>query len=162
MTTTSSDLNRVEAELARAEAKAAQIRERAESERRAAEQRRANAHEQADRQILAAFDPEALDAEYREAEARLRDAFLADPVWRAYVDYQLAGQRRAMGESEAAGAAARLGVDRAPRTVTAPWEPSFNYIAELIANEAGRLALDERVQREQAWHDAGQAAADGA
>lgn len=146
-----------QADRARQEYEAAQAQ--AEAAAAKAEQRREAAHAEHDRARLDAYDDEALMADVRAAEQRLRAAVLADPVWRALLDLHAAGIRRAYRHTEATGDVARLGLERRIQPVYAPAAPTIETVLQVVENEAGQLAWDEQAEREAARLAAGDKAA---
>lgn len=155
-TTTLADLA-AEAERVRQEYQAAA--DAAEAAAAKAEQRRTEALAQHDRARLDAYDDEALAADVRAAEQKLRAAILADPVYRALIDLHAAGIRRSYRHSEASGDVSRLGIERTLPMVGAPAQPSFELVLRTIASEASAQAADEQDERDAARIAAGDKAA---
>lgn len=140
--------SKVEAEAAAAAAKAEQAREKARAAAAEREARRADRLAQYRRQQLDDFDPSVFEDDLLAAQEALREAVLADPVARAYVDLVVAAARRYQAGTAAKSAAVALGDDRQHEIV--PGSPPVGggglptQLARIIDAEASRLAEDQR------------------
>lgn len=149
-----------------AEAQAALDARRATAEAAAAkaEERRAAAHRKFDEALLAEYDDAALTQVVRDAEQRLSDALLADPVWSAVVAVNQARVGRYLKSNAAKSAAANLKRQVDGLTNTAVPVGMAIELAELhriAEREGARLADEEIGATEQARVGAGEAAARG-
>ena len=140
--------------VAEARAAARELRDRRE-------ERRAQAQKRHDEETLAAWsrDRNALDKAVDEARENLRQAVLANPMFKAYGDLILAAHRRTLRSAEASGVSARrTGRSWVPEPM--PMPPDFDMLVTIVEQDATDRGRAEQQEREQRRVDAGNAAAD--
>ncbi len=143
-TITPTTLADLEAEQLRLTEEAARIRAAADQARAAeAAKREADLDEQA-RRTVKDHDPAALDAVVTDAEQRLRKAVLDDPVYAAAINLYAARISRYEQDLATNSAAARLN-EASPAGMPRVGALDLpEYVANLIAREAGNRAEDAR------------------
>lgn len=112
-----------------------------------------------DQKQLADFDDDALAARVKQAQAKVREALLADPIMQALVDLYAAEVTRSHRHAEAVGHAARLGDPRQLSPAPIAGDPSWAELLRTVTAEGARLAADEQDARDQARTEAGDKAA---
>jgi hypothetical protein len=151
-------LDELHAKAERAHAALLKAQEEARKAQEAADARRAAGLAAYDRNRLASYDEQEQQRQIADAEQRVKEAVLADPVWSAMVDLHAARVRAYTRSTEAYGDAARLGVT-APPTSAVAHEPGFDYIVGIITEQAATRTADEQEQRDLARRKAGDKAA---
>lgn len=139
---------------------------RAAYEKAQAQQAEALAAEQAridaaradhDRTTLTEYDDTELVAAVTDAENRLRDAVLADPIWQAVIDVHAARITRYYRHSEAQQAASRLDATiEGSAIVPTPTAPTFDTLLAIASDAASRIAHEQQDTRDAAREAAGQ------
>ncbi len=137
-------LAELEAEQLRLTEEAARMRAAADQARAAeAAKREVDLDEQA-RRTVKDYDHAALDAVLTDAEQRLRKAVLEDPIYAAAIDLYAARITRYEQEITTNAAAARINVASPAGTPRVGSLDLHEYVATLIAREAGNRAEDAR------------------
>ncbi len=139
-----------EAQQAQQRADAARVQAQAQRDAQAA--RQAQRREQVERQALAEFDEAQLEADMKAAREELRQAVLADPVYRAWIRWQVASQRRYRRTAEARALAEKYDRPRIPDVSHYPDNALVSIVHDLMA-EADALAWDEEQARLQTRQD---------
>ncbi len=156
----SADLRALEEQAERARRKLEEARRRAAVLRAAEDERRAARLMAFDRARLDAHDDATLEAEVMAARQRLEDAILADPVYAAAIELQVAQLRRYDAFIDAGSDAMRLGEE-----FNEPYPPVATvaldeYVPRVVTREASRRADELREARAAEREAAGEGQSD--
>jgi hypothetical protein len=139
-------LAELEAEQQRRAEEAERIQQQAREARQREHARQEKRRDDEARRLLDTYDEAALDQRVTRAEARLREAVLADPVHAAAIDL-LATRITRYEEGVTIGAAATRLNETAPAPAPVGSLDLPEYVAALVQTEAADRAEDQRTRK---------------